>query len=72
MNTELNKYHVSYYAWIPSYRDFDSDDTTVMATSKEHAKEVFRELPISKFVKGEECIQTELEYKEMCDRLSKL
>jgi hypothetical protein len=30
---KMKKYQVEYYGWIPSYRDFDSDDFTVEATS---------------------------------------
>jgi len=36
---KMKKYQVEYYGWIPSYRDFDSDDFTVEATSLKEAKE---------------------------------
>ena len=56
-------------AWIPSYRDFDQYDTTVKATSKEHALEVFNKTSMAKFMKYEPCIQTEKECKDMYDRM---
>ena len=43
MNKQLKKFYISGMAWIPSYRDFDQYDTTVEATSKENALEVFNE-----------------------------
>ena len=42
MNEKLKKFYISGMAWIPSYRDFDQYDTTVQATSKENALEVFK------------------------------
>ena len=36
---KMKKYQVEYYGWIPSYRDFDSDDFIVEATSLKEAKE---------------------------------
>ena len=69
MNEKLKKFYISGMAWIPSYRDFDQYDTTVEATSKDNALEVFNETSMAKFMKHEPCIQTEKEQKDMCDRL---
>ena len=71
MNEKLKKFYISGMAWIPSYRDFDQYDTTVEATSKDNALEVFNKTPMAKFMKYEPCIQTEKECKDMCKRLEK-
>tara|TARA_R110002051_G_scaffold241262_2_gene301606 strand:- start:260 stop:652 length:393 start_codon:yes stop_codon:yes gene_type:complete len=65
----LKKFYISGMAWIPSYRDFDQYDTTVEATSKDNALEVFNKTSMAKFMKHEPCIQTEKEWKDMCDRI---
>jgi hypothetical protein len=69
MNKQLKKFYISGMAWIPSYRDFDQYDTTVEATSKDNALEVFNKTPMAKFMKYEPCIQTEKECKDMYDRI---
>ena len=51
MNEKLKKFYISGMAWIPSYRDFDQYDTTVEATSKDNALEVFNETSMAKFMK---------------------
>ena len=67
---KLKKFYISGMAWIPSYRDFDQYDTTVEATSKEHALEVFKEQPMYGFFKHEPHIQTEKEWNDMCKRMN--
>tara|TARA_R100000655_G_scaffold109064_1_gene162527 strand:+ start:801 stop:1049 length:249 start_codon:yes stop_codon:yes gene_type:complete len=67
---KLQTFYISGMAWIPSYRDFDCYDTTVEATSKEHAIEVFNKTPMSKFMKYKPCVQTEMEWNDMMERLS--
>ena len=69
MNEKLKKFYISGMAWIPSYRDFDQYDTTVEATSKDNALEVFNETSMAKFMKHEPCIQSEKEYRDMCIRI---
>ena len=59
-------------AWIPSYRDFDQYDTTVEATSKDNALEVFNNTSMAKFMKYEPHIQTEKEWKDMGERLENM
>jgi hypothetical protein len=71
MNEKLKKFYISGMAWIPSYRDFDQYDTTVEATSKENALEVFNKTSMAKFMKYEPNIQTETEWSDMCKRLEK-
>ena len=71
MNKQLKKFYISGMAWIPSYRDFDQYDTTVEATSKENALEVFNKTSMAKFMKYEPSIANEKEYKDMCKRLEK-
>jgi len=71
MKMKLKKFYISGMAWIPSYRDFDQYDTTVEATSKENALEVFNKTSMSRFMKYEPCVQSEMEYKDMCKRLEK-
>ena len=66
---KLEKFYISGMAWIPSYRDFDQYDTTVEATSKDNALEVFNKTSMAKFMKYEPCVQTEKEQKDMCDRI---
>ena len=68
----MKTFYISGMAWIPSYRDFDCYDTTVQATSKEHALEVFSETQMAKFMKYEPCVQTEEEWNSMCERLSEM
>lgn len=58
-------------AWIPSYRDFDQYDTTVEATSRENALEVFNKTQMAGFMKYKPCVQTEGEWTDMCKRLEK-
>ena len=65
----MRKYYISGYAWVPSYRDFDSWDTTIEATSKEDARERFKEHNMYKFFKYEPCVQTEKEWGEMHKRI---
>ena len=72
MNKQLKKFYISGMAWIPSYRDFDQYDTTVDATSKENALEVFNETSMAKFMKHEPCIQSEKEWKDMHERINAL
>ena len=50
---KMNKYQVEYYGGIPSYRDFDSDDFTVEATSLKEAKEKAEATGKLRFVKYE-------------------
>ena len=50
---KLKKFYISGMAWIPSYRDFDQYDTTVEATSKDNALEVFNNTSMAKFMKYE-------------------
>ena len=69
MNEKLKKFYISGMAWIPSYRDFDQYDTTVQATCKENALEVFSKTSMSGFMKGEPCVQSEQEWSDMCKRL---
>jgi len=71
MTEKLKKFYISGMAWIPSYRDFDQYDTTVEATSKDNALEVFNKTSMSGFMKYEPCVQSEMEYKDMCKRLEK-
>ena len=71
MNEKLKKFYISGMAWIPSYGDFDQYDTTVQATSKENALEVFSKTSMSGFMKGEPCVQSEQEWSDMCKRLEK-
>ena len=70
MNEKLKKFYISGIAWIPSYRDFDQYDTTVEATSKDNALEVFNETSMAKFMKYEPCIQTEKEWVDMHKRMN--
>ena len=70
MTEKLKKFYISGMAWIPSYRDFDHYDTTVEATNKENALEVFNETSMSKFMKYEPCIQTEKEWVDMHKRMN--
>ena len=70
MNEKLKKFYISGMAWIPSYRDFDQYDTTVEATSKDNALEVFNKTSMAKFMKHEPCIQSEKEWKDMCKRIN--
>lgn len=51
MNTiELNEYYFQGTRWIPSYRDFDYDDITIVAATK---AEAWRELNrLTKYWKG--------------------
>ena len=72
MNEKLKKFYISGMAWIPSYRDFDEYDTTVQATSKENALEVFNQTSMAKFMKHEPCVQTEIEWKDMHKRMNEL
>ena len=67
---KLKKFYVSGMVWIPSYRDFDQYDTTVEATDKENALEVFNKTSMAKFMKYEPCVQTEKEWKEMWERIN--
>ena len=69
MKKQLKKFYITGMAWIPSYRDFDQYDTTVKATDKANALEVFNETPMAKFMKYEPCIQSEKEYEDMCKRI---
>ena len=70
MNKKLEKFYISGLAWIPSYRDFDQYDTTVEATSKENAIEVFNKTNgMASFMKNKPCVQTEQEWSEMMVRL---
>ena len=48
--TKLNSYWFNYYGWIPSYRDFDSDDITIEAETEEEAWKIFNKTV--KFVKA--------------------
>ena len=48
--TKLNSYWFNYYGWIPSYRDFDSDDITIEATTEDEAWAIFNKTV--KFVKS--------------------
>jgi len=70
MNKKLKKFYVSGIAWIPDYRDFDQYDTTVEATSKDNALEVFEKHPMRQFMKYEPCIQSEKEWKDMFERIN--
>ena len=70
MTKKLKKFYISGMAWIPSYRDFDQYDTTVEATSKENALEVFSKTSMAKFMKYKPCVQTENEWSEMCERIN--
>ena len=72
MNEKLKTFYISGMAWIPSYGDFDQYDTTVEATSKDNALEVFYATSMAKFMKYEPCIQTEKEWKDMCERINVL
>lgn len=38
---ENHEYFIEYFGWIPSYRDFDSDDITIDAPDIETAKKIF-------------------------------
>ena len=67
---KLKKFYVSGMAWIPSYRDFDQYDTTVEATDKDNALEVFNKTSMAKFMKYKPCVQTEKEWKEMWERIN--
>jgi hypothetical protein len=70
MKIKTQKFYISGMAWIPSYRDFDQYDTTVQATSKENAIEVFNKTNgMASFMKHEPCVQTEQEWSEMMVRL---
>lgn len=42
--TKENAYTISYFAWIPSYRDFDYDDITINAESEELAWNEFNKI----------------------------
>ena len=67
------KFHISGMAWIPSYRDFDQYDTTVQATSKEDAIDVFNKTNrMASFMKNKPCVQTEQEWIQMCKRLKEM
>jgi hypothetical protein len=39
--TKTNSYYFQCYRWIPSYRDFDSDDITIQASNEEEAWKEF-------------------------------
>jgi len=69
MNEKLKKFYISGMAWIPSYRDFDQYDTTVEATSKDNALEVFNETSMAKFMKVEPNIYSEKEWNDMFERI---
>ena len=69
---KLEKFYISGIAGVASYRDFDQYDTTVEATSKDNALEVFNKTPMAKFMKYEPCIQTEKEWKDMGERLENM
>ena len=70
MKIKTQKFYISGMALIPSYRDFDQYDTTVQATSKENAIEVFNKTNgMASFMKHEPCVQTEQEWSEMMVRL---
>ena len=72
MNEKLKKFYISGMAWIPSYRDFDQYDTTVKATSKENALEVFSKTSMSGFMKHEPNIYSEKEWNDMFERINEM
>lgn len=47
---KLNEYLINYYGWIPSYRDFDIDDITILAFTEDEAWAEFNRTV--KFVKS--------------------
>jgi len=49
----MKKFIVDYYAWIPSYGDFDGDSMVIEASSESAAMEHFNKLV--KFVKSVSC-----------------
>lgn len=50
MTQTLNTYSFSFYAWIPSYRDFDFDDIEIEAATESEAWAIFNKTV--KFVKS--------------------
>jgi hypothetical protein len=70
MIKQLEKFYISGMAWIPSYRDFDCYDTSVQATSKENALDVFNKTNgMATFMKRKPCVQTEKEWIDMHNRM---